>query len=313
MALTFAAYAVPGRRGSARSAVGRGRRARRRQLPRGHPHGPAHPGHRRRRAARRCAVVVAAVLHGGDARHLRPSSPTGGGPAAYGVLQSAGLLFFAFAGYARIATLGEEVRDPARTIPRAISVALGHRGRRVRASSRSRARRARARGGSPRRRRRWPTRSPSAGSAWAVPVVRVGAAAASLGALLALIAGVGRTTLGHGARARPAALARRGPPALPGAAPRRGRGRRRRVRARAHRRPARRDRLLVVRRAALLRRRQRRRVHPDRAAQRRYPRALQVVGLDWVRRARRHAAAARRCRRRRGARRRAVVRLLRRQ
>src|SRR5690606_19665632 len=38
----------------------------------------------------------------------------------YGILQSAGLLFFAFAGYARIATLGEEVRDPARTIPRAI-------------------------------------------------------------------------------------------------------------------------------------------------------------------------------------------------
>ena len=33
-------------------------------------------------------------------------------------------MFFAFAGYARIATLGEEVRDPQRTIPRAISIAL---------------------------------------------------------------------------------------------------------------------------------------------------------------------------------------------
>ena len=42
-----------------------------------------------------------------------------------GVLQAAGLLFFAFAGYARIATLGEEVRDPAHTIPRAIPIALG--------------------------------------------------------------------------------------------------------------------------------------------------------------------------------------------
>ena len=42
----------------------------------------------------------------------------------YGVLQSAGLLFFAFAGYARIATMGEEVHDPARTIPRAIVIAL---------------------------------------------------------------------------------------------------------------------------------------------------------------------------------------------
>jgi basic amino acid/polyamine antiporter, APA family len=41
-----------------------------------------------------------------------------------GILQAAGFLFFAFAGYARIATLGEEVRDPARTIPRAIGIAL---------------------------------------------------------------------------------------------------------------------------------------------------------------------------------------------
>jgi APA family basic amino acid/polyamine antiporter len=42
-----------------------------------------------------------------------------------GVLTAAGLLFFAFAGYARIATLGEEVRDPERTIPRAVPLALG--------------------------------------------------------------------------------------------------------------------------------------------------------------------------------------------
>lgn len=41
------------------------------------------------------------------------------------MLQGAGFLFFAFAGYARIATLGEEVRDPERTIPRAIPIALG--------------------------------------------------------------------------------------------------------------------------------------------------------------------------------------------
>jgi APA family basic amino acid/polyamine antiporter len=42
----------------------------------------------------------------------------------YGILQSAGFLFFAFAGYARIATLGEEVKDPAITIPKAIPRAL---------------------------------------------------------------------------------------------------------------------------------------------------------------------------------------------
>ena len=48
----------------------------------------------------------------------------GADASAGGVLQAAGLLFFAFAGYARVATLGEEVRDPARTIPRAIPLAL---------------------------------------------------------------------------------------------------------------------------------------------------------------------------------------------
>jgi basic amino acid/polyamine antiporter, APA family len=44
-------------------------------------------------------------------------------PAA--ILQAAGLWFFAFSGYARLATLGEEVVDPSRTIPRAIPLALG--------------------------------------------------------------------------------------------------------------------------------------------------------------------------------------------
>jgi APA family basic amino acid/polyamine antiporter len=50
--------------------------------------------------------------------------PDDGTIGPYGVLQGAGLMFFAFAGYARIATLGEEVRDPRRTIPRAIGTAL---------------------------------------------------------------------------------------------------------------------------------------------------------------------------------------------
>ena len=40
------------------------------------------------------------------------------------ILRSAGFLFFAFAGYARIATLGEEVVDPEVTIPKAITRAL---------------------------------------------------------------------------------------------------------------------------------------------------------------------------------------------
>ncbi len=44
--------------------------------------------------------------------------------SVFGVLQAAGFMFFAFAGYARIATLGEEVKDPSRTIPLAIPLAL---------------------------------------------------------------------------------------------------------------------------------------------------------------------------------------------
>ncbi|KAB1979780.1 APC family permease [Streptomyces triticiradicis] len=113
---------------------------------------------------------------------------------AVGVLQAAGLLFFAFAGYARIATLGEEVRDPARTIPRAIPLALGialtvyaavavavlsvlgSEGLGLAPAPLADAVRA-------------------AGLPGLVPVVRVGATVASLGSLLALILGVSRTTL----------------------------------------------------------------------------------------------------------------------
>ncbi|OZF37463.1 APC family permease [Rhodococcus sp. 14-2483-1-2] len=112
----------------------------------------------------------------------------------YGILQSAGLLFFAFAGYARIATLGEEVVRPERTIPRAIVSALGIAllvyavialtllsvlGSDSLASS----------------------SAPlvdlvvASGHSWASPLMRIGAALAALGALLALIAGIGRTSL----------------------------------------------------------------------------------------------------------------------
>src|SRR4051812_34188699 len=57
----------------------------------------------------------------GELAALTAPATSGGG---WGVLPAAGLMFFAFAGYARIATLGEEVKDPARTIPRAILAAL---------------------------------------------------------------------------------------------------------------------------------------------------------------------------------------------
>jgi len=111
------------------------------------------------------------------------------GSGVLGILQAAGLLFFAFAGYARIATLGEEVRDPARTIPRAVSIALAltlvvyaavaialllQLGPAALGSAADPVAQA----------------VPSPLS----PVVRVGAAVAALGSLLALVLGVSRTT-----------------------------------------------------------------------------------------------------------------------
>jgi APA family basic amino acid/polyamine antiporter len=117
-----------------------------------------------------------------------------GSGGAYGVLQSAGLLFFAFAGYARIATMGEEVRDPGRTIPRAIPIALFIAVGvylTVAVSALVAAGPERLAGSTA------PLTAAvvAAGSGAVEPGVRIGAALASLGALLALIAGVGRTTL----------------------------------------------------------------------------------------------------------------------
>jgi APA family basic amino acid/polyamine antiporter len=145
---------------------------------------------------RAIVVVVLAVLTGAvvavlgaDVSRLVPRNVN-----ALGVLQAAGLCFFAFAGYARIATLGEEVRDPARTIPRAIRIALGvalvvyavvavavlaELGSTALASSTA------------------PLTDAvmAAGHPGLAPAIRVGAAVAALGSLLALILGVSRTVL----------------------------------------------------------------------------------------------------------------------
>ncbi|MCX6497214.1 MAG: APC family permease [Arthrobacter sp.] len=140
------------------------------------------------------AMAVAACWGGSGAD---PDRILGDGLLAhgwYGILQSAGLLFFAFAGYARIATMGEEVRNPRRTIPRAIGIALGIAivvyaviavtllatiGPAAVAANPAPLAAAVESGTMP----------------WAGPVVRAGAAVAALGALLALIAGLGRTSL----------------------------------------------------------------------------------------------------------------------
>lgn len=141
------------------------------------------------------AVVVLAILVAGNPalENLDGLSSLGSG-GVYGILQAAGLLFFAFAGYARIATMGEEVHDPAQTIPKAIpialfltvvvyvivgvSVLLAAGPDRLAASTAPLV-----------------TAIHDAGVGNLAPVVRVGAIVASLGTLLALIAGIGRTSL----------------------------------------------------------------------------------------------------------------------
>jgi len=151
------------------------------------------------------ALAVAAVWLGGtaDIGRLSPLS----GTTLHGVMQSAGLLFFAFAGYARLATLGEEVIEPARTIPRAIPIALGIAlivyaavGISVLAGTGAASIAA--------------SSAPLATAvghgrlASLVPAVRVGATVASLGALLSLLVGVSRTVFAMAStRDLPAGLA----------------------------------------------------------------------------------------------------------
>ena len=66
-------------------------------------------------------AVVVIGLPGARASNLTPFAPSG----VAGILQATGLLFFAYTGYSRIATLVEEVHNPRHTIPRATLIALG--------------------------------------------------------------------------------------------------------------------------------------------------------------------------------------------
>jgi len=65
--------------------------------------------------------VVVIGLPDGSASNFAPFAPGG----VLGTLQATALIFFAYTGYSRIATLVEEVKDPKRTIPRATMLALG--------------------------------------------------------------------------------------------------------------------------------------------------------------------------------------------
>lgn len=68
------------------------------------------------------AVLPAAWARGAD--NLSPFFAPAEGGAVPGLLHATALMFVAYTGYGRIATLGEEVRDPRHTIPRAIVTTL---------------------------------------------------------------------------------------------------------------------------------------------------------------------------------------------
>lgn len=136
-------------------------------------------------------AIVFASTFGGQAR-AENLLPVWGSHGFYGILQSGAIMFFAFAGYARIATLGEEVNEPRRTIPKAIPIALlivliiytavaasalaavGHQ-----ALAEAKAPLA--------------TAVQAGRFAWISPVVRFGATVATLGVLLSLMVGISRT------------------------------------------------------------------------------------------------------------------------
>ena len=127
-------------------------------------------------------------------------------PSIGGIVSAAGLIFFAFAGYARMATLGEEVTNPTKTIPRAIIgalwvvlvvylvVALATTPILLATPS--------------------PLDTPltvlaGSGNAWLISALAV---LASLGSLLAILAGLSRTSLAMGRRRDlPSLLARVSP------------------------------------------------------------------------------------------------------
>lgn len=197
------------------------------------------------------AAVVVACPTSPDAQVARLD--IGSDASVTGVLQAAGLLFFAFAGYARTATLGEEAKHPARTIPRAIPLALGIR-LIVYAAVAVSVLAVLGPDGSARESASLAGAVRQAGVPGLVPVVRVGAAVAALGSLFALIPGVSRTTLALSRdRHLPHALSAVHPRVQGALSSGVAGGRRGGDPGRHHGRP-RRHRILLLRRACLLRR-----------------------------------------------------------
>lgn len=127
--------------------------------------------------------------------NFKPFAPFG----FSGIAEASALLFFAFTGYARIATLAEEVKEPEKTIPRAVIItivtaillyilvaiaAIGVSGAAVLSSSNSPLQ----------------TVSNSLGNPGIQFVITVGAATAMLGVLLSQILGISRMMLAMGRR-----------------------------------------------------------------------------------------------------------------
>ncbi|WP_166355844.1 APC family permease [Phytoactinopolyspora limicola] len=137
-------------------------------------------------------VVAVTGLAGAENEPLVTTTPLDA-VTPLGVLGSAAVLFYAFAGYARITVLGEEVRDPARSIPRAVTIglalvlvlyfAIGAVVLAVLGAEGTAA-------------TEQPLRAvaDTVDAGWLVPVVTAAAGVAALGALLSLLAGVGRTS-----------------------------------------------------------------------------------------------------------------------
>ena len=143
-------------------------------------------------AALLALVVVVVAGWSSEAADIDRLTPIDAGP--FEVLRSAGFLFFAFAGYARIATLGEEVIAPEVNIPRAIPLALGAvlGLYAIVAVTALATVGAAALAATDAPLRLVVEAGPLDGLA---PVVRVGAGIAALGVLLNLVAGVSRTVL----------------------------------------------------------------------------------------------------------------------
>lgn len=135
------------------------------------------------------------------AQNLTAPAPGEGG--LQGFLYATALMFVAFAGYARVATMGEEVKDPGRNIPRAIiallaisavlyvavaAVAIGTAGVAVLSQATEAA-------GTP-----LEAAAQSLGTPGIGIVIAIGAVTAMLGVLLNLILGLSRVALAMGRR-----------------------------------------------------------------------------------------------------------------